>query len=36
MKNWLDARDQGFRDEVEIVAMDGRGPRFSFTSVPSR
>src|SRR3954454_7840562 len=25
MKDWLDARDQGFRDRVEIVAMDGFG-----------
>lgn len=25
MKNWLDARDQTFRDRVEIVAMDGFG-----------
>ncbi|MDF2713030.1 MAG: family transposase [Nonomuraea muscovyensis] len=25
MKNWLDARDQSFRERVEIVAMDGFG-----------
>ena len=25
MKSWLDARDQAFRDRVEIVAMDGFG-----------
>jgi transposase len=25
MAGWLDARDQGFRDRVEIVAMDGFG-----------
>ncbi len=25
MRNWLDARDQAFRDQVQIVAMDGFG-----------
>jgi transposase len=25
MRNWLDARDQAFRDHVQIVAMDGFG-----------
>ena len=25
MTGWLDARDQAFRDRVQIVAMDGFG-----------